>query len=120
MEVAYSGGAQPGAELGIYFRDKVSMINVDGPMAEADISNLHSYTRLRASIIGDMYAVDRYPENSRIINLSDPHDGSVNMNIKSHDVFENDVTRNFITKTIVRQLETHFSVMTDDLEYIKR
>lgn len=120
LEVAYSGGAQPGAELGIYFNNKVSMINVDGPMAEADISRLHSYTRLRASLIGDMYAVDHYPENSQIINLSDPKDGQINMDLASHNVFENEVTRGFITKTIVRQLETHFNVMTDDLEYIKR
>ncbi|MCK5242462.1 hypothetical protein KAR34_08420 [bacterium] len=119
--IGFSGGFQPSQETATYFKDKASLINLDGPASENDISGIYSYTRMRSSWIGDMYSIGKTPERTREINITPPDDPRANMDTNNHHVFfEKEAVKAQVLEEVERRIEERYNIMYDDLRYIKK
>ncbi|MFH1259299.1 MAG: hypothetical protein ABII74_05735 [Elusimicrobiota bacterium] len=120
--IGFSGGADPSVEVGSYFGNKASIISLDGPTAKQNISGIFQYTRFVSSFVGELYAVDKFPQNMTMKYFTNPSNSKEMLNIsKNHFIFFEDKKINQIVLDTVREnIENRFKVMLDELIYKRR
>jgi hypothetical protein len=143
--IGFSGGAQPSVKVGSYLGNKASVINLDGPVSKLDLSSLFSYTKLKATFIGDLHVPTITPKNFREFDLTSKNDlvSRFDAGFTHNTFFEMDQTmkndmaklpqpqqeaivrRNETAKELVlnqvqRNVEDRYQLMFDEMTYRRK
>jgi hypothetical protein len=143
--IGFSGGAQPSVKVGSYLGNKASVINLDGPVSKLDLSSLFSYTKLKATFIGDLHVPTITPKNFREFDLTSKNDLASRFDAGfTHNTFfemdqaikndmaklpqpqqeaivrRNETAKELVLNQVQRNVEERYKLMFDEMTYRRK
>src|SRR5262249_46487397 len=117
--VGFSGGGQPSQEVANYLGGKASLIGLDSPLAENDMSRLKAFTFVHSSFVGSLYNVKKTPVDTKLIEYQSTKNAGSIMNIQNHLLFFDKGGSNMrrVLNLVVEHLEKGLEVRSDELRY---